>query len=165
MESFSCKRRYIFEIYFTNSESKGTMLEFNFTLIVQIVNFLVLLFLLNIILYKPIRKIMGQRREEMSTSEKAIADLLDRYSRLSKELEQNKASARKDGFKEKEDRKNQGRDEESKMVQKAIDTVGEKISKSREDITRNMAGLRQSLDKEVSLFSQELAEKVLGRSI
>jgi F-type H+-transporting ATPase subunit b len=141
------------------------MLEFNFTLVIQIINFLVLLFLLNIILYKPIRKIMGQRREEMSTAEKVIADLLDGYSRSSKELEQDMAAARKDGFKEKEDRKNQGRDEESKMVQKAIDTVGEKISKSREDITRNMTGLRQSLDKEISLFSQELAEKVLGRSI
>ena len=141
------------------------MLEFNFTLVIQIVNFLVLLFLLNIILYRPIRKIMGQRREEMSTAEKAIADLLDRFSRSSEELEQDIAAARKDGFKEKEDRKNQGRDEESKMVQKAIDSVGERISKSREDIARNMAGLRQSLDKEVSLFSQELAEKVLGRSI
>jgi F0F1-type ATP synthase membrane subunit b/b' len=36
---------------------------------------------------------------------------------------------------------------------------------AKEDIERNMADLRQSLDKEVSLFSQELAEKVLGRSI
>ena len=141
------------------------MLEFNFSLVIQIANFLVLLFLLNIILYKPIRKIMGQRREEMSTAEKTIADLLDRYSRLSEQLEQNITAARKDGFKEKEDRKNEGRDEESKMVQKAIDSVGEKISKTREDIARNMAELRQSLDKEVSLFSQELAEKVLGRSI
>ena len=141
------------------------MLEFNFTLFVQIANFLVLLFLLNIIVYKPIRKIMSQRQEEMSASEKLIADLLDRYSRLSEQLDQNMAAARKDGFKEKEDCKNKGRDEESKMVQSAIDSVGEKISKTREDIERNMAGLRQTLDKEVSIFSQELAEKVLGRSI
>ena len=141
------------------------MLEFNFTLFVQIANFLVLLFLLNIIVYKPIRKIMSQRQEEMNASEKLIADLLDRYSRLSEQLEQNMAAARKDGFKEKEDCKNKGRDEESKMVQSAIDSVGEKISKTREDIERNMAGLRQTLDKEVSIFSQELAEKVLGRSI
>ncbi len=45
------------------------MLEINNTLIIQIANFLVLLFLLNIILYKPIRKILGQRQEEMRTSE------------------------------------------------------------------------------------------------
>jgi F-type H+-transporting ATPase subunit b len=141
------------------------MLEINNTLIIQIINFLVLLFLLNIILYKPIRKILGQRQEEMSASEGTIADLTDRSSRLNEELEQNTTAARKDGFKEKEDSKNEGRVEEAKMVQNAVESVGEKVTKSREDTERNMAGLRQSLEKEVSLFSQELAEKVLGRSI
>jgi len=141
------------------------MLEINITLIIQIVNFLVLLFLLNIILYKPIRKILGQRQEEMSASEGTIADLTDRSSRLNEELEQNTTAARKDGFKEKEDSKNEGRVEEAKMVQNAVESVGEKVTKSREDTERNMAGLRQSLEKEVTLFSQELAEKVLGRSI
>jgi F-type H+-transporting ATPase subunit b len=141
------------------------MLEINNTLIIQIINFLVLLFLLNIILYKPIRKILGQRQEEMSASEGTIADLTDRSSRLNEELEQNTTAARKDGFKEKEDSKNEGRVEETKMVQNAVESVGEKVTKSREDTERNMAGLRQSLEKEVSLFSQELAEKVLGRSI
>jgi F-type H+-transporting ATPase subunit b len=141
------------------------MLEINNTLIIQIVNFLVLLFLLNIILYKPIRKILGQRREEMRTSEETTEDLTDRSSRLNEELEQNTTAARKDGFKEKEESKNEGRDEEAKRVQNAVDSVGEKITKAREDTERNMAGLRQSLEKEVSLFSHELAEKVLGRSI
>jgi F-type H+-transporting ATPase subunit b len=141
------------------------MLEINNTLIIQIINFLVLLFLLNIILYKPIRKILGRRQEEMSASEGTIADLTDRSSRLNEELEQNTTAARKDGFKEKEDSKNEGRVEEAKMVQNAVESVGEKVTKSREDTERNMAGLRQSLEKEVSLFSQELAEKVLGRSI
>jgi len=141
------------------------MLEINNTLIIQIVNFLVLLLVLNIILYKPIRKILGQRQEEMRTSEETIEDLTDRSSRLNEELGQNTAAARKDGFKEKEDRKNEGRDEEAKMVQQTIDSVGEKITKAKGDIENNMAGLRQSLEKEVSLFSQELAEKVLGRSI
>ena len=84
---------------------------------------------------------------------------------MTEELEQGMTAARKDGFKEKENSKTEGRDEEAKMVQGAIGSVGEKITAAREDVERNMADLRQSLDKEVSLFSQELAEKVLGRSI
>ena len=141
------------------------MLNIDYTLIIQIANFLILLLILNIILYKPIRKILRQRQEKIGDSEETIEDLLERSSSLAEELEQSTASARKDGFKEKEDRKNQGREEEAKMVQSTIDSVGDKISKAKEDIEQNMAGLRQSLEKEVSLFSQELAEKVLGRSI
>lgn len=141
------------------------MLNIDYTLIIQIANFLILLLILNIILYRPIRKILRRRREEVRNSEETIRDLLGRASRLAEELEQVMAAARKDGFKEKEDRKNQGRDEEAKMLQSTIDSVSEKISKAKEDIEQNMAGLRQSLEKEVSLFSQELAEKVLGRSV
>jgi F-type H+-transporting ATPase subunit b len=141
------------------------MLKIDYTLIIQIINFLILLFILNIILYKPIRKILGRRQEEVSVSEETISDLLERSSRVAEELEQNTAAARKDGFKEKEDSKNEGRQEEAKMVQNAVDSVSEKIAKAREETERNMAGLRQSLEKEVSLFSSELAEKILGRSI
>lgn len=141
------------------------MLEIDHTLFIQIANFLVLLFILNRILFRPIRRILSQRREEMNASETTIRDLQDRISRSAEEIEQSMISARKDGFKEKENSKNEGRDEEAKMVQDAIGSVGEKIMAAKEDIERNMADLRQSLDKEVSLFSQELAEKVLGRSI
>lgn len=141
------------------------MLSIDNSLFIQIANFLVLLFLLNIILFRPIRNMLNRRHEEMNGLEKAIADLRDRISRLAEELGQNITAARKDGFQEKENRKNEGRDEEAKMVQDAIVSVGEKISASREEIERDMAGLRQSLQKEISLFSQELAEKVLGRSI
>lgn len=141
------------------------MLEIDHTLFIQIANFLVLLFILNRILFRPIRRILSQRREEMNASETTIRDLQDRISRSAEEIEQGMISARKDGFKEKENSKNEGRDEEAKMVQDAIGSVGEKIMAAKEDIERNMADLRQSLDKEVSLFSQELAEKVLGRSI
>lgn len=141
------------------------MLNIDHTLFIQIANFLVILFLLNIILYKPIRKILGHRQEEISGSEERIADLLDRSSQSAEELERRMASVRKDGFKEKEDCRNEGRDEEAKMVQNAINSTGEKITTAKEDIERTVAALRQSLDKEVSLFSQEMAEKVLGRSI
>ena len=37
---------------------------------IQIANFLVLLFVLNLIAYRPIRRIMSQRREEMDALEK-----------------------------------------------------------------------------------------------
>jgi len=141
------------------------MLDIDHTLFIQIANFLVLLFILNIILFRPIRKMLSHRQAEMSASERTIADLRDRISQLAEELEQSKTAARKDGFKERENSKNEGRDEEAKMVQGTLGSVGEKIKAAKEGIERNMADLRQSLNKEVSLFSQELAEKVLGRII
>ena len=42
------------------------MIQINFTLFIQLINFLVLLFILNAILYKPIRAKLKERAEQMA---------------------------------------------------------------------------------------------------
>ena len=73
--------------------------------------------------------------------------------------------ARKEGYKEKENLKNTGLEEEKKMLQGAISSAEEKIGTAKEEIQRNAVNARQSLENEIRLFSQELAEKILGRSV
>ena len=135
------------------------------TLWIQIANFLVLLFILNIILYRPVRKILGKRKDEMDSFQEMIGDFQDKSGRYVKELEGSRIEARNSGFKEKEVLKDQGLEEEKDIVQEASSSSEEKIGKAREEIEERLADVRQSLQAEVEGFSQELAEKMLGRSI
>ncbi|MGD8983044.1 MAG: hypothetical protein PVH99_00240 [Desulfobacteraceae bacterium] len=137
----------------------------NITFLFQIANFLILLFILNIILYKPIRKILGQRGNEVISFQEMIEDFQNRSEKESKALEENMASARSQGFKEKETLKSAGVEEEKVMVQQAISSAEEKIGKAKGEIDQDTAQARRSLEEEVRVFSQELAEKILGRSI
>jgi F-type H+-transporting ATPase subunit b len=141
------------------------MLKIDYTLFIQIANFLVLLFILNMILYRPIRKILGQRNAEISSFETTIEDFQNRSHKDAKELEENMRGARNQGYKEKENLKNVGLEEEKKMVQEAISLGDERVGKAKEEIQRDAGDARQSLENEIELFSQELAEKILGRSI
>ena len=135
------------------------------TLWIQIANFLFLLFILNIILYRPIRKILGNRKDEMDSFQEMIGDFQDKSSRYVKELEGSRIEARNAGFKEKEVLKGEGLEEEKDIVREASSSSDEKIGKTREEIHEKVADVRQSLQAEVEGFSQELAEKILGRSI
>lgn len=137
----------------------------NATVFIQIANFLFLLFLLNILLYKPIRKILGRRSEEVNSLQETIEGFQNRSDQSFKELEENLAGARNEGYKQKENLKNAGVEEEKKALQEAISSTEEKIGKAKDEIERNAARARQSLEAEVRLFSKELAEKILGRSI
>jgi F-type H+-transporting ATPase subunit b len=147
------------------------MLEIDFslwppgTLWIQIANFLFLLFILNIILYKPVRNILGKRKDEMDSFEEMIGDFQDKSDRYAKELEGSRIDARNSGFKEKEVLKGQGLEEEKNIVQEASSSSEEKIGKAREEIEERLANVRSSLQAQVEGFSQELAEKILGRSI
>jgi F-type H+-transporting ATPase subunit b len=75
------------------------------------------------------------------------------------------AGARSQGFKEKENLKGAGLEEEKVMLQEAISSAEDKIGKAKGEIDQNTAQARQSLEEEVRVFSKELAEKILGRSI
>ena len=141
------------------------MISVDYSLFIQIANFLLLLFLLNIILYRPIRKILGKRSDEMNSFQRMIDDFLNKSTQGEKDLEENKGVARKEGFKEKENFKKEGLEEEKGVLQEAITKTEEEVKQAKEEIKLKIADVRQSLEDEVALFSRDLAEKILGRSI
>lgn len=141
------------------------MIEINFSLLIQIVNFLLLLFLMNIFLYKPIRKILTRRNEETSSLEGSIEDYQNRSAQDENSIKEGMVLARKEGYKEKENLKGQGLDAEKGLLQKASSSAEEKIGKAKKELEKRMVDVRKALDDQVASFSEELAEKILGRSI
>jgi F-type H+-transporting ATPase subunit b len=141
------------------------MLNIDYTLIIQIANFLFLLFILNILLYKPIRQILSQRKEEIDSFVGMIGEFEDKSAQSSKALEENKAEATKDGLKEKEALKGEGSDQEKSLLKAATSESSEKLDQARDEIAASMVSARQTLEKELGRFSRELAQKILGRSV
>jgi len=141
------------------------MLNIDGTLILQIANFLVLLFILNAILFKPIRRILSRREEEMASRRKTIDDYRGRVEKNEKDIEEGKIRARKDGYAVKESLKGQGLAEEKGILQEAGAAVEQKIDAAKKEIEAKVAAAREALEGEIAGFSEELAQKILGRSI
>lgn len=135
------------------------------TLFIQIANFLFLLLLMNILLYRPIRRVLAQRNEEFSFLEEKIEDYQNRAQRNEKDIEEGTIQTRKEGYMEKEHFKDQGLQEGKGMLVEASSSVEEKIGKARKEIEVKMADVRKALGDEAAAFSKELAEKILGRSV
>lgn len=141
------------------------MLEINFTILLQIFTFLLLVFFLNIILFRPIRKVLTRRNEETNSLQTMIDELQNRSEENEKGIEQGMAQARKEGYVEKENFKGQGLKEEKGIIQVASTTVEEKIASARKEMEKKIAEARKGLEGEMTDFSNELAEKILGRTI
>ena len=141
------------------------MLDINYTLVIQLGNFLLLLFLLNIFLYRPIRRILAQRNEEVNALQKMIEDYQHNSEQNEKGIEENMIQARKEGFGEKENLRGQGQKEEQGILEKANTNVEERMGKAKEEMESKMAAVRKALQDQTAAFSMELAEKILGRSI
>jgi len=141
------------------------MLNIDGTLIFQIANFLVLLFILNLILFKPIRKILSQREEEMNSRLKAIVEYQGRAEQSEKDIEEGKVLARKEGYTAKETLKSQGLEEEKGILQEAGSAVEQKLDAAKKEIEAKVAAAKEALEGQIAGFSEELAQKILGRSI
>jgi F-type H+-transporting ATPase subunit b len=137
----------------------------DYTLFIQIANFLLLLVLLNAILYRPIRRILKSRKEEMDTFQNKIQDFEGKFSSYTKRIQEGTAEARKEGLKERESLKKNGQEEEKQMLREASSKASVKIGDARKEMDDKLRGVRLSLEREMALFSKELAEKVLGRSL
>lgn len=135
------------------------------SILIQIVNFLVLLFLLNIIVYKPIRGILNKRREEMESSSGMTDQWKRKIERYSDEIEENIDTTRKEGLKERVSLRNSGLAAEKELLQNAYSQVEEALENAKNEIKEKVNSARLSLQDEMEVFSHELAEKILGRSL
>jgi F-type H+-transporting ATPase subunit b len=141
------------------------MINIDQSVIYQIINFLLLMLILNAILYKPIRTILKQRAEKMtglkSEAQKAQADMIQKDQDYQNRLQQ----ARKEGFEQKNLFKLEGQEEEKKLLQQANQKIEAELTQNRQKIAQQVEEARKKLSGEVASFSQEIAQKILGRKI
>ncbi|MBW2090620.1 MAG: ATP synthase F0 subunit B [Deltaproteobacteria bacterium] len=141
------------------------MIEINASLIFQIVNFLLMIVVLNYLLYRPIRGILKQRREKINSFESEIEALIQKADDRGVEIESRLTKARRDGFEKKEEIKGQGLDEEARVLDEANSRAEEALSKIKEQVKEEIAVAREALKEDLVIFSNDLAQKILGRSL
>jgi F-type H+-transporting ATPase subunit b len=141
------------------------MINIDQSLIYQIINFLLLMLILNALLYKPIRTILKQRAEKVagltSEAQKAQADMIQKEQDYQNRLQQ----ARKEGFEQKNLFKLEGQDEEKRLLLQANQKIEAELTQNRQKIAQQVEEARIKLSGEVASFSQEIAQKILGRKI
>ena len=141
------------------------MINIDQSLVYQLINFLLLLIILNAILYKPIRTILKQRAEKMTglkaEAQKANGDMMQKEQDYQNRLQQ----ARKEGFEQKNIFKLEGQEEEKKLLQQTNQKIEAELTQNRQKIAQQVEEARKKLSGEVTSFSQEIAQKILGRKI
>jgi F-type H+-transporting ATPase subunit b len=141
------------------------MIDINISLVYQLVNFLFLLWILNVILYRPIRKVLRERNERLGGLEAEIKGLLEEVEIKAREMTASLNKARSEGYGRKEELKQQGVAAESEIIGEITEKTETEISKNRKEIAADIASAREILKKQVNDFSQTLAEKILGRKV
>jgi F-type H+-transporting ATPase subunit b len=140
------------------------MVEINWTVFVQIANFLILLFALNIVLFKPIRRILNQRKAKMAALRDS-ADATDRHvEEKGQAFTDGIKEARLQGQKQKEAMLKAATDEEKEIVARINAKAQEDMAIVKARIEKDTEAVRSALEKEVDIFAGAITQKILGRA-
>jgi len=141
------------------------MIKIDVSVFIQIVNFLFLIWVLNRVLYKPIRKILLQRKDKVAELEQNIETSLSKADDKQKSYASSIKEARLNGLKEKEKNLQAAEDEEKKIIDKINKDAQAQLAEVREKIAKDTDDIRSSLLKEVDKFSDAIGQKILGRAV
>ncbi len=141
------------------------MIDIDWTLYAQIINFLLLVFLLNVVLFRPIRNALRDRQAKLLAQEAEINVLADQGRSLEDEIKEELAAARRAGAGARETLKQEGAQAEATLLEEVKRQVEMEWATVEKKIKADMAKARKSLQTQTQSFAQLLATKILGREL
>lgn len=141
------------------------MIQLNFTLLIQLVNFLVLLFLLNAILYKPIMAKVREREARMRGDREKAEQLARSVEQQENRHQEELAKARQAAAKEKAVLLAEAKSKESVILKKARSDAGSIVEEMKVSIQQQVGEARSALKEQMTPLARSIVEKILGRSM
>lgn len=141
------------------------MIELNLSFVIQMINFGILVLVLNVFLYKPIRKVLADRRQIIdSAREKTVsvdAEVQGKMEQYEARLHSAKAEA---GARRAESLK-LAQIEEVAVLEKARKQASDSLASIRERVAKEAGEARELLKKQAEVLSGDICEKILGRNL
>ncbi|WP_072622345.1 F0F1 ATP synthase subunit B' [Spirulina major] len=144
------------------AEEAGGLFDFDATLPLMAVQFLVLVVLLNVLFYKPIGKAIDDRAEYIRQTQQAAKERLEKTNALAKQYEQELVTVRR----ETQAVVSAAQADAQKIVTSQIQEAQQQVQREREaaaqEIEAQKAQAFQSLEGEVDALTRQILEKLLG---
>ena len=140
------------------------MIKIDASIFAQIANFIFLIVVLNTVLFKPIRKILLQRKEKVNGLENNIETFMKDAGEKDDSYFASIKEARVEGLMEKETLLQSASDEEKLIIEKINQKSQADLEAVREKIAKDVEGVRANLLKEIDSFADAIKQKVLGEA-
>jgi F-type H+-transporting ATPase subunit b len=141
------------------------MFDFDATLPLMALQFLLLAALLNVIFYKPLTKVLDDRDNYIRTNSLEARERLAKAERLAQEYEQQLAEARKQSQVLMEKAQVEAKKITSEKIAEAQKEAQTQREQAAREIEQQKRQAMQSLEQEVDSLSRQILEKLLGPAL
>jgi F-type H+-transporting ATPase subunit b len=141
------------------------MVSVDGSVFIQIVNFLFLIWVLNLVLYRPIRNVIRQRKEKEEGLQQNIDVITEAAREKDEAFNSGIREARVRGLKQKEALMAEAEAEEKRIIAEINERAQAEMAAVRGKLAAEVDGVRAQLEKELDTFADAIGQKILGRAV
>ncbi len=145
--------------------SNIALISINETLIVQVISFLIFLFIINRVMFRPLRSIVAERQSHIEHLRQDIVAAGKKFESLINQMEEQEAGVKMEAFMQKkklEETGNRQADEIFVSTRKAI--TAEK-NKALMEVDAQVLEAKKYIKRESETLARSIIEKVLDRRV
>jgi F-type H+-transporting ATPase subunit b len=138
------------------------LLQINSTLFFQIVNFLLLIWILNKLMFRPFLDLVERRKEETEGTRKKAEDIMDRAESVKGTYNAGMSEAASEATALSDAQKKAGREEGERIMGEARSSSADYLDNARQELRAGLEQVRKQLAGQSAELAGEIAKKILG---
>jgi F-type H+-transporting ATPase subunit b len=145
--------------------SNIALITINATLFHQLVAFLIFLFIINRIMFRPLRSVMAERDDIIEKIKLDTTNAGETIDRLNKDLKERESEVRKEAFKVQHELEEKGKQESAEIMKSTLQEI--EVLKDKNEVTINaqIMEAKKDLQKESEALALNIMEKLLDRRL
>jgi F-type H+-transporting ATPase subunit b len=144
--------------------SNVALISINETLIFQVISFLIFLFIINRIMFRPLRRVMQERETYIENVQNDIVAAQNQFEDLTNQIRVQEKDVRNEAFKQKGQLEASGSQQAAEIMtstRKQIDTLR---AEAKKDVDSRISEARKHVQNESEELAKHIIESILLRS-
>jgi F-type H+-transporting ATPase subunit b len=141
------------------------LIEINWSMFLQMANFFLLIFILNIVLYKPLLRILDERDKKISETQQKTKDFHEETDKIITAYNEKIQQAKIEAMALKNNAKKEATEKANMIIEESRKEAEHHLSEVKNQITKEIEAARKELEPELDKMAITIAEQVLGRKV
>ena len=143
--------------------SKVALISINETLIFQIISFLIFLFIINRIMFRPLQNIIAERNAHIEKIKTDIIKAQKRFDNITDEINDQEAAVKKEANEIKATIEEAGNKQAAEIFETVRVEIAEANQKAKDDIEAKLSVARKTIQNESETLAMSIIERILER--
>lgn len=144
--------------------SNIALISINETLIVQVISFLIFLFIINRIMFRPLRQVMDERKSHIDRIQQDIDKAQSEYESLTDQIKARENDVRNEAHQQRLQLTAKGQQQAADIIASTREEINNLQTEAEKQVDLQIAAAREQVELEAEDLSKQIIDTVLHRS-